>query len=62
MYIKQFCSFATHKNGLNAVSGAGSSPTLATCETSQILIADVPGAFTRGCLFLPSTDWPSHMS
>ena len=29
----------------NAVSGVGSSPALATCETSQVLLAGVPGGF-----------------
>ena len=33
---------------LTAVSGAGSSPALATCETSQVLLAGVPGGFSRG--------------
>ena len=28
-----------------AVSGVGSSPALATCETGQILLAGVPGGF-----------------
>ena len=30
---------------LTAVSDVGSSPTLATCETSQVLLADVSGGF-----------------
>ena len=29
-------------------SGVGSSPALAACENSQILLAGVPGRFTRG--------------
>ena len=33
---------------LTAVSGVGSSPALATCETSQFLLAGVPGDFSRG--------------
>ena len=33
---------------LNAVSDVGSSPTRATCETSQVLLAGVPGAFFLG--------------
>ena len=32
---------------LIAVSGVGSSPALATCETSQVLLADVSGGFPR---------------
>ena len=31
---------------LTAVSGGGSSPALATCETSQVLLAGVPGGFS----------------
>ena len=34
---------------LTAVSGVGSSHALATCETSQILLAGVPGGFSRFC-------------
>ena len=33
---------------LTAVSGVGSSPDLATCETSQVLLAGVSGVFSRG--------------
>ena len=36
---------------LTAVSGVGSSPALATCETSQVLLAGSP-------VFAPPTDWP----
>ena len=43
----------------NAVSGVGSSPALATCETSQVLLAGVPGGFSRDSpVFAPPTDWP----
>ena len=35
---------------LTAVAGVGSSPALATCETSQLLLAGVPGGFSRGSL------------
>ena len=46
-------------NHLTAVSGVGSSPALATCETSQVLLADVLGGFSRGPpVFAPPTDWP----
>ena len=32
---------------------------LATCETSQVLLAGVPGGFSRGSpAFAPPTDWP----
>ena len=42
-----------------AVSGVGSSPALATCETSQVLLAGVSGGFSRGSpVFAPPTDWP----
>ena len=41
----------------------GLSPTLATCETSQVLLAGVPGGFSRGSpVFAPHTEGPSHMS
>ena len=42
-----------------SVSGVGSSPALATCETSQVLPAGVPGGFSRGSpVFAPPIDWP----
>ena len=48
---------------LTAVSGAGSSPALATCETSQVLLAGVPGGFSRGSpVFAHLLIGPSHMS
>ena len=48
---------------LTAVSGVGSSPALATCETSQVLLADVSGGFTGVLPFRPTyTDWPVSMS
>ena len=44
---------------LTAVTGVGSSPALATCETSQILLAGVSGGFSRGSpVFAPPIDWP----
>ena len=44
---------------LTAVSGVGSSPALATCETSQVLLAGVSGGFSQGSpVFAPPTDWP----
>ena len=42
------------------MSGVGSSPTLATCETLQVLLAGVPGGFSRG--FSVFAIGPSHMS
>ena len=37
----------------------GSSPALAICETSQVLLSGVPGVFSRGSpVFAPPTDWP----
>ena len=48
---------------LTAVSGAGSSPYLATCETCQVLLAGVPGGFSRGPpIFAHLLIGPSHMS
>ena len=44
---------------LTAVSGVGSSPAPATCETSQVLIAGVSDGFSRGtAVFVPPTDLP----
>ena len=41
----------------------GSSPALATCETSQVLLVGVPGGFSRGSLvFAHLLIGPSHMS
>ena len=41
------------------LSGMGSSPALATCETSQVLLAGVSGGFSWGSpIFAPPTDWP----
>ena len=39
---------------ITAVSGVGSSPALATCETSQVLLAVVSGGFPRVLLFCPT--------
>ena len=48
---------------LTAVSGVGSSPALATCETSQVLLAGVPGVFSWGSpVFAHLLMSPSHMS
>ena len=44
---------------LTVVSCVGSSPALATCETSQVLLAGVSGGFSWGSpVFAPPTDWP----
>ena len=44
---------------LTALSGVGSRPALATCERSQVLLAGVPGGFSRGSpVFAPPSDWP----
>ena len=40
------------------MSGVGSSPTRGTCETSQALLADVSGGFSRGPpVSAPPVDW-----
>ena len=39
---------------LTAVSGVGSSPALATCETSEVLLAGVSGGFPRVLPFRPT--------
>ena len=44
---------------ISPLSGVGSSPALATCETSQVLLAGVSVGFSRGSpVFAPPTDWP----
>ena len=44
------------------MSGVGSSPALATCETSQILLAGVPGGFSRdSSVFAKLLIGPSHI-
>ena len=41
------------------MSGVGSSPALATYETSQVLLAGVSGGFSQGSpVFALSADWP----
>ena len=49
-------------NHLTAVSGVGSSPALATCETSQVLLAGVSGGFPGVLPFRPPIDWLVSMS
>ena len=56
------CLMSTSK-ALTAVSGVGLSPALATCETSQVLLAGVPCGFSRGSpVFAHLLVGPSHMS
>ena len=43
---------------VTAVTGVGSSPALATCETSQVLLAGVSGGSRGSPVFAPPTDWP----
>ena len=50
------------KGNLTAVSGVGSSPALATCETSQVLLAGVSGGFPGVLPFRPPIDWLVSMS
>ena len=59
--VKSVVSSLDH---LTAVSGVGSSPSLATCETSQVLLAGGSGGFFLGVLpFSPHLlIGPSHMS
>ena len=56
-----------HKSGNKVwshhVSGVGSSPALATCETRQVLLAGVPGVFSCvSPVFAHLLIGPSHMS
>ena len=45
------------------MSGVGSSPALAKCETSQVLLSGVPGDFSRGSPILAQLlIGQSHMS
>ena len=45
-----------------AVSGVGSSPALATCETSQVLLAGMSGGFSRGTpVFAHLLSGPSNL-
>ena len=45
------------------MSGVGSSPALATCETSQVLLAGVSGGFPGVLPFRPTyRDWLVSMS
>ena len=44
------------------MSGVGSSPALATCETSQVLLAGVSGGFPGVLPFRPRIDWLVSMS
>ena len=49
-------------NHPTAVSGVGLSPALATCETIQVLLAGVPGGFSRASpVFAHLLIGPSHM-
>ena len=41
-------------NHLTTVSGVGSSPALATCETNQVLLAGVSGGFPGVLPFRPT--------
>ena len=51
------------RDHLTTVSGVGSSPALATSETSQVLLAGVPGGFSRGSpVFDLLLIGPSYMS
>ena len=44
------------------MSGVSSSPVLATCETSQVLLAGVPGSFSQGSpVFAQLLIGPSYM-
>ena len=47
---------------LIAETGVGSSPALATCETSQVLLAGVSGGFPGVLPFRPPIDWLVSMS
>ena len=44
--ISSGCQYQHRFQNLTAMSGVGSSPALATCETSQVLLAGVSGGFS----------------
>ena len=61
VYILKYMNM--NMSSLTAVSGVGSSPALATCETSQVLLAGMPGGFSGGPpVFAHLLIGPSHMS
>ena len=61
VFNTEFCRFS--ESCPFEVSGVGSSPALATCETIQVLLAGVPGVFSRGPpVFAHLLIGPSHMS
>ena len=47
---------------ISLVSGVGSSPSLATCETSQVLLLGVSGGFPGVLRFAPPIDLLVSMS
>ena len=52
-FIPQPCVVSLSLDHLTAVSG------VATCETSQVLLAGVSDGFSRGSpVFAPPTNWP----
>ena len=53
-HFLQNCPLYYQANNIPAVSGVGSSPALATCETSQVLLAGLPGGFSRVLSFSPT--------
>ena len=46
--VQKFHYYTEPFDHLTAVSVVGSSPTRGTCETSQVLLAGVPGGFSWG--------------
>ena len=46
--------FSALNHSIISVSGVGSSPALATCETRQVLLAGVSGGFPRVLPFRPT--------
>ena len=55
-------STSAPKYDFTAVSGVGSSPALAKCETSQVLLAGVSGGFPGVLPFRPPIDCLVFMS
>ena len=53
-WVRSLYFSALNHSSLTAVTGVGSSPELATCETSQVLLAGVSGGFPWVLPFRPT--------
>ena len=61
--MQEQCTLCLYVHFHTAVTGVGSGPTLATCETSQVLLAGVSGGFPWVLQFCPTyRSTPLYMS